>query len=55
MAKRYRKAGKKRPHQIFGEASLLQWVEFMGGKDALERMKKWPSQKHKRKEKRDQS
>ena len=50
MTKRNRKAGKKRPSQIFGKASLLQWVEFMGGKDALEKMKEWPSQKQKRKE-----
>ena len=51
MPKKYRNSGKKRPHRRFGEASLLQWVEFMGGKDALERMEKWPSRKSKRNEK----
>jgi len=55
LDKRNRKAGKRRPPQRFGEASLLQWVEFMGGKDALERMKKWQSQKQRRKGKPDQS
>ena len=55
MGQRYRKAGKKRPSRVFGRASLLQWVEFMGGSDALEKVKKWQSLENKRKEKRDKS
>ena len=55
MGRRYRKAGKKRPSRVFGRASLLQWVEFMGGTDALEKVKKWQSPESKRKEKPEQS
>jgi DNA topoisomerase IA len=51
MPKRYRPGGKKRPPQRFGEASLINWLEFMGIKDAKEKVEKWQSRRPPKKEK----
>ena len=51
MPKGYRSGGKKRPHQSFGAASLIQWLEFMGVKDAKEKVEGWQSRRPPKKEK----